>query len=224
METLHHKHKPANLPGMSRSANIGPMSQLTSLYLAPASPDSAPDKHAVGQVLSDLDIIADPLGPAIYTAGVGFSRHVIYAGCSPFLVMQPPEDGSRQFCHVVLHGPYVQPQLITGPNTVKPRCPVCRERFNNWREQLTDWQIASQSAHCDACGGNFPPSNLDWRGHAVSGRILIELRNVFPGEASPSDLLMQRLEEQTGEAWQYAWAAYHDAGEPGATRPDIGVP
>jgi len=184
------------------------MSQLTSLYLAPTSPDSAPDKHAVQQVLSDLDIIADPLGPAIYTAGVGFSRHVIYAGCSPFLVMQPPEDGSRQFCHVVMHGTFAQPKLVTGPNTVKPRCPACRERFADWRERLAEWQAGSEPAHCDSCGKVSLPADLDWRGHAISGRVLIELRNVFPGEASPSDLLMQRLETGTGEEWRYAWAAY----------------
>ena len=110
------------------------MSQLTSLYLAPNDPDSAPPIHLVRQVLADLEIIADSLAPASYTAGEGFSRHVIYAGCSPYLVMQPPQDGSLNFCHVVLHGPYERAKLVTGPNTVKPRCPVCRTRFEDWKD------------------------------------------------------------------------------------------
>ena len=38
--------------------------------------------------------------------------------------------------------------------------------------------------------------------------MLVELRNVFPAEAAPSDLLMQQLREATGSAWRYAWAAY----------------
>jgi len=190
------------------------MSQLTSLYLAPNDSDSAPAIHLVRQVLADLEIIADSLAPASYTAGEGFSRHVIYAGCSPYLVMQPPQDGSLNFCHVVLHGPYERAKLVTGPNTVKPRCPVCRIRFDDWKDQLADWQSGSGEAHCSGCGHNCRASQLDWRGHAISGRVLVELRNVFPGEASPSDLLTHSLKMRTGEDWYYAWAAYLDDSDP----------
>ena len=186
------------------------MSQLTSLFLAPRDPDSAPEMAPVRQVLIDLAITADVLGPARFAAGDGFSRHVIYAGCSPHLVMRPPEYGSLSFCHVALHGPFMRPRLVTGPNTVKPRCPGCRARFANWREELDSWQSGLEQAQCATCGRRFPPSRLDWRGHAISGRVLVELRNVFPGEASPSDLLMQRLKTHTGEAWHFAWAAYLD--------------
>jgi hypothetical protein len=189
------------------------MSQLTSLYLAPNDPDSAPAVHSVRHVLADLEIIADGLGPASYAAGGGFSRHVIYAGCSPYLLMQPPQDGRLNFCHVVLHGPYGRAKLVTGPNTVKPRCPVCRTRFEDWKDRLADWQSGSGAAHCGGCGHDCRASQLDWRGHAISGRVLVELRNVFPGEASPSDPLMHSLKMRTGEDWHYAWAAYLDDSE-----------
>jgi len=189
------------------------MARLTSLYLAPEDPDSAPRIQLVHRVLVDLAIIADSLAPTSYTAGAGFSRHVIHAGCSPFLLMHPPQDGALNFCHVVLHGPYERARLVTGPNTVKPRCPVCRTRFEDWKDQLAAWQADAGAAHCGACGHNYRPSRLDWRGHAISGRVLVELRNVFPGEASPSDLLMTKLKTHTGEGWCYAWAAYLDDSE-----------
>ena len=186
------------------------MSQATSLYLAPAPPDSAPEIEPVRQALAHLNIIADSLGPDSYRAGEGFSRHVIFAGCSPYLVMQPPEDGGLNFCHVALHGPYAKPRLITGPNTVKPRCPACRARFNDWRAHLRAWQAGIEPARCGNCGQQFSPSALDWRNHAISACMLVELRNVYPGEASPSDQLMQGLEKATGENWRYAWAASLD--------------
>jgi len=186
------------------------MSQTSSLYLAPADPNSAPDTQRVRQALADLDIIAGKLGPASYRAGEGFSRHVIFAGCSPYLVMQPPEDGSLNFCHVALHGPYAGPRLVTGPNTVKPRCPGCRARFNDWREHLQAWQAGIERASCSSCGQQCSPSELDWRNHAISARVLVELRNVFPGEASPSDQLMYGLKTATGEDWRHAWAACLD--------------
>jgi hypothetical protein len=196
------------LPGPVCCANIHRMSQPTSLYLAPEDPWSAPEIQTVKQVLDALDVTGEQLGPDSFAAGEGFSRHVVYAGCSPFLIMKPPEDGSLRFCHVVLHGPFARPRLVTGPNTVKPRCPACRARFPDWRERLAGWGDASEEARCASCGAACSAHELDWRGHAVSGRILVELRNVFPGEASPSDPLMQRLHEQTGETWRHAWAAY----------------
>jgi hypothetical protein len=164
------------------------------------------------QVLTDLHIVDAPLNATDFTAGEGFIRHVVYAGCSPHLIMQPPADGSLRFCHVALHGPYARPRLVTGPNTVKPRCPACRARFANWRERLDRWTDAAGEVHCIDCGQIWSVHELDWRDHAVSGRVLVELRNVFPGEASPSDLLMHRLNAQTNEDWRYAWAAFLDDG------------
>ena len=200
----------AGLPGPDHWANIAWMSQATSLYLAPVESEAVPDIPTIRRLLSDLDIIADELGPSTYRAGDGFSRHVIYAGCAPYLLMQPPQDGSLNFCHVALHGPFRHARLVTGPNTVKPRCPLCRARFEDWRSRLADWQHDHATAVCAGCGQSFRPSQLDWRGHAVSGRVLVELRNVFPGEASPSDRLMQRLANETGGDWQYAWAGHLD--------------
>ena len=101
------------------------MPSLSSLYLTTVDPRATPDLQAIRRVLADLEIIGDTLGPARYAAGAGFSRHVVYAGCSPYLIMQPPSDGGLGFCHVALHGPWGQPQLITGANTVAPRCPEC---------------------------------------------------------------------------------------------------
>ena len=187
------------------------MSTLTSLFLAPADVQATAPRDRVIAVLRELAIIGDRLGPATFGAADGFSRHVVYAGCSPHLVMQPPADGSRQFCHVAVHGPFDRPRLVTGPNTVKPRCPACRTRLDDWRDSLPDWQAGDAEADCPGCGRSWPAYRLDWRGHAIAGRLLIELRNVFPGEATPSDVLLHALQQATGNAWRYAWAAYLDS-------------
>ena len=182
------------------------MSQPTSLFLAPADPMSTPPVGTIRETLEQLAIIAAPLGPDTHAAGEGFGRHVIYAGCSPHLVMHPPADGSRRFCHVALHGPFNRPRLVTGPNTVKPRCPGCRSRYTGWRDRLAAWQAGTGQAPCDGCGRVNSPCDLDWRSHAICARLLVELRNVYPAEANPSDLLMHELERASGEVWRYAWA------------------
>jgi len=40
----------------------------------------------------------------------------------------------------------------------------------------------------------------------VFGRLLVEIHNVFPGEAVPGDQLMARLREVSGCEWDYGWA------------------
>lgn len=197
------------LPGPLSCATIVSMSALTSLFLTPVDPLVCPDPVAVADVLRTLAISGESLGGNLYTAGDRFARHVVFAGCSPHLVMDPPADGDRRFCHVALHGPFETPRLVTGPNTVTPRCPHCRARFADWRVELPAWQ-AGETARCSECGAEWTLHELDWRGHAAVGRLLVELRNVFPGEASPSDLLMQQLAGATGNPWRHAWAAYLD--------------
>ena len=198
------------LPPLGDCDTIGLMPNLTSLYLAPADVEASPAREPVIRVLRDLDIIGEAIAPDTFNAANGFSRHVVYAGCSPYLVMQPPADGSRQFCHVAVHGPFARPRLVTGPNTVKPRCPACRARFDDWRAALPGWQRGDTRAECPGCGRSWPAYQLDWRGHAIAARMLIELRNVFPAEANPSDLLLHSLQEATGTDWHYAWAGYLD--------------
>ena len=198
---------------------IEDMTTPTSLFLAPADVQASVERDRVVSVLRDLEIIGDEIGRDTFSAADGFGRHVVYAGCSPHLVMQPPADGSRQFCHVAVHGPFKQPRLVTGPNTVKPRCPVCRTRFDDWRSALPGWQAGDDQATCPGCARGWRPVELDWRRQAIAGRILIELRNVFPGEASPSDLLTLALQQATGTAWRYAWAGYLDSHD---TRTDSG--
>lgn len=182
----------------------------TSLFLAPAYADAAPDSASVIAVLAELGVIAEPLpGTSTgrrFAAGPGFARHVVFAGCSPYLVTTPPAEGSLEFSHVAVHGPWARPRLCTGPNTVKPRCPACRARFGDWRERLAQWQSADDSAACPACGAVVPVHRLDWRGHAVSARLLVEFTRVFAGEAAPDDRLLAGLRQGTGLDWTYGWA------------------
>ena len=192
------------------------MPQPTSLFLVPADAAAGPDSGPVIAVLEELGIIAEPLagtaGARRFAAGPGFARHIVFAGCSPYLVTTPPAEGSLDFSHVVVHGPWELPRLCTGPNTVKPRCPACRARFPDWRDQLQDWLLPGASAACPACAAVFPVQQLDWRGHAVSGRMLVEFTRVFAGEAAPDDRLVAALRQTTGLDWNYGWAASPEEG------------
>lgn len=177
-----------------------------SLYLFPSDPDRVCDPGAIQTTLLALEVIGAPLpGDAaadLFSAGGRFARHVVFAGCSPYLRFEPEHPNDCDFCHVALHGPFEQPHLVTGTN-VKPRCPHCRARLADWRERVEK----EAPLACSGCGKPLRAIDMDWRQHAATGRVLVEIRNVFPGEASPSDRLMGELEAGSGLPWRYAWAA-----------------
>ncbi len=185
------------------------MEPMHSLYLVPAESTAAPAPARVVETLRRLEVIGAPLGQGIFSAGPGFARHVVFAGCSPHLIMTAPADGSQAFCHVAIHGPFEHRQLVTGTQAVRPRCPHCRQRLTDWQQQI-DRGIPDKPMQCSSCYREFHPCEADWRQHAVCGRLLIELRNVFPGEAVPSDTLMRELTGATQSDWGYGWAAYFE--------------
>lgn len=126
----------------------------------------------------------------LFRAGARFAELVTFLGCSPYLRFEPDGGGGEAFCHVGLRGPYVAPRLIFGRNTRPPRCPGCHNQIVEWRAGLSD-----ETLHCHLCGGVFPLASIAWRRNAGFGRLFIELFNVFPGEAVPSEELMRGLRE-----------------------------
>lgn len=181
-----------------------------SLFLSPQDPwQTPPAREAVLATLADLRVIAEPHGTDTWLAGDALLRHVTFAGCSPYLEMTPPADGSKNFCHLALLGPFDQPRLFTGPNTLKPRCPNCKTRFADWQPLAVQYQSdPAQAWACPACGSARRIDALRWRQHAAFGRLLVEIRSVFPAEGIPSDELVEALGQLTdGVDWQFAWAA-----------------
>lgn len=180
-----------------------------SLYLHPQNPwQTPPPAAAVVAVLRDLALLGPAHGADTWLAGDGLLRQITFAGCSPHLVLEPPADGSDDFCHLALLGPFASPRLYTGPNTLNPRCPACKTRVTDWRPLAAHYATAPQDPwRCPACHGTQRIDALRWRHHAAFGRLLVALRGVFPAEGMPSDELLLALAAGTGMTWDYAWAA-----------------
>ncbi len=181
-----------------------------SLYLSPNDPwGTPPPAQAVVAALTELQMIGPPHGEATWLAGDALLRHITFAGCSPYLALTPPPDGGTDFCHVALLGPSAQPRIITGPNTLNPRCPTCKARVKDWAP-LAERFDADPAAPwtCPSCNAGHRIDTLRWRQHAAFGRLLVEIRSVFPAEGVPSDELLETLGKACGmDSWQFAWAA-----------------
>jgi len=168
-----------------------------SLFLTPQNPASKfHDLQALKlQLVKDGLILDRDNNP--YTCGDEFAKLIIFMGCSPHLLFEPPEDGSDNYCHIILHQ-YTSAKLFTGSQTSPPRCPACRYRIADWKQTLntTHW-------HCPECGHDTDIFHLDWKQNAGAGSLLIEIKNIFPGEAVPVDSLLNALKGLSGEKWRY---------------------
>ncbi len=178
----------------------------TSLFLYPLPPlEEPPDMAAVVEALRQAGFLGRFLDEDRYAVGEGFFNHMTFAGCSPHLRLEPPEDGGWQFCHVQLHAEE-SPRLRMVPQRGRPRCPVCRGNLPGWKDRLVEWkQDGSQMVRCASCGVNTAVADLDWRQYGLASRCSVEIHQVYPGEALPQDSLLQRLAQATGREWAYAW-------------------
>ena len=93
-------------------------------------------------------------------------------------------------------------------HSVSPRCPFCRHRYSDWQVRFEAQANNPATSECPGCGARNEACALDWRQRAACGRVLVELRNVFPGEAVPSDTLIASMNRATGLNWVYAWSDY----------------
>lgn len=181
-----------------------------SLYIFPQDLLSLPANGiALTSILREAGFIGDRLSDNTFAAGDALLTQIIFTGCSPQLEFSPPDNGSSDFCHVAMHGPFIRPQMITGPHTLNPRCPSCKRRVSDWRVLETAWHARDELAcyTCPCCGLACTIDRWRWRRHAVFGRFLIAIRSVFPGEAIPSDTFLLLLNTKTDVLWDYGWAA-----------------
>lgn len=179
-----------------------------SLFLVPEHPHSQfSDMTSLKTLLVKIGLIQDKTtgnDSDTFLCGDNFAQLITFMGCSPHLVFEPPENGSEKYCHIGLYS-FEAIRLFTGSQTAPPRCPACRFRIADWRSLQETWSQAESGGHwhCPKCHTDSTPHELDWRQSGGAGRVAIEIRNIFPGEAVPVDRLMGKLAEVSSEKWRY---------------------
>ncbi len=169
------------------------------LVLTPRDPYFAPENpQALFDALRDLGLIASPLeANQGYRLGEAFMQLITFLGCSPFIRLEADESGEA-FCHLRVEGPHAEPRLLTGKNSLPPRCDACRKCINDWQSQ------PAQLAECPHCGHRQDPVSYDFKQSAGCGRFLLKIENIFPQEAIPSSRLLDTLQQTcNGAPWHY---------------------
>lgn len=176
------------------------------LVLTPVDARVAPERTPLIASLTDAELIGEPLdrGRGRFHIGSRFLSLVTFAGCAVRIPGEPGPDPGAPFCHVSIPPASGRPRLLAGRNTRPPRCPGCRARLVDWREQRERWQAEPDTpTGCRGCGETRPPWHWDWKHQGGFGRLFVCLEEVFPGEAVPTPSLLELLSRTSGSDWGY---------------------
>ena len=182
------------------------------LILTPQDPFYLPD--SIEKILEQLRSIqfcsgaVEGLDGQHYLLGERFMQLVSFMGCSPFIQLEPSQDG-QPFCHLIVDGPYPHPVFMQGRNTSSPRCESCRRRIPHWETKIEQWKVAAETfrASCPHCGHQQNPSTYNWRQSAGSGRLFLFIENIFPNEAIPSPELLSTL--ASSDTKEIPWSFFY---------------
>ena len=173
------------------------------LILSPIQADQRIDFPALIQPLTQFGLLGEPFtyqGTPHYRPGESFLQLITYLGCSPVISLGEPGTTGDEFAHIALVNTETT-HLLHGDNVKSPRCPKCRHIYETWQEELPQWE--RQAVICPSCELEGPIQALHWRQCAGYGRSFIKIWGVFEGEALPSDTFLEKLNSDTGVAWDY---------------------
>lgn len=176
------------------------------LVLTPVDAHAAPERTRLIGALTGAGLIGAPLDESggRFRIGPSFLSLVSFAGCAVNVRGEPGPDPNAPFCHVSIPPASALPRLLAGRNTRPPRCPGCRARLGEWREQRERWEAEPDiPTGCPTCGEAQPPWRWDWKNQGGFGRLFVCLEEVFPGEAVPAPPLFELLKRTSGSDWGY---------------------
>ncbi len=180
------------------------------LALHPADPAFRPvSPDDLIATLQRIGLVGAPWtdgGAHRFLIGDHFLQLVTFMGCAPAIALEPPAEGAGNFCHVQLRVLDDGPRLYADRRHFNPRCPHCGKRSPQWRAALAQWECAPDApVPCPLCAAPASAAALDFREGAALACTFIEIHDIHPREALPTEALFRALTEATGTAWQHAY-------------------
>ena len=177
-----------------------------SLYLTPDEADfKTTDLPTLIEALQHNGLISKQVNPKKteldFFTGDKFLDYIAYMGCSPSIQFESDTDNSTDFCFIKIHN-YTSPRLIHSKKQARaPHCPHCKQPVKDWQDNLNGSTI-----HCSQCNTSSNIGIYDWRKMAGYAQLFIEVTDIFPKEAIPQQLLLDKLAGITGVEWVYFYS------------------
>jgi len=180
-----------------------------SLFLCPSQSDFTLDNvSGLVSALQEAGFISHPLHTTqennAFFSGDHYLDYIAYLGCSPsiqFDISSINGDPNSNFCHVKIHLYDTEKLIVSQQQARAPHCPKCSKPVKNWQDNLTGEQIL-----CDQCNSLSAIKDYNWRKMAGYGRLFIEITDIFPKEAIPQQLLLEKLKNISKTDWVYFYS------------------
>jgi len=177
------------------------------LVFHPTNPQWCPaPPESLRVCLTGMQLLGDPVSrepERQFLIGPSFLQYISFMGCAPAVQFAP--QGGAEFIHWYVSPCLATPRWIIDLQHALPRCPQCRGRISNWRDQV-DINLVntiSTSVICPHCQHTLALAQLDWRHGAGLARQFVSVMNIYPKEALPTDALLAALQHHTRTAWNY---------------------
>ena len=179
-----------------------------SLFLHPNQHDFTPKKIlSLITELQKVSLISQPLNKQNnhdYFTGDKFLDYIAYMGCAPsiqFEASSNDKNGSNDFCHIKIHHHKTAQLIYNQKPSIAPHCPDCKKPVKNWQQNKT-----STTIHCNLCHSTSSIETFNWRKMAGYSRLFIEITDIFPKEAIPQQLLLDKLSDISKTEWLYFYS------------------
>ncbi len=154
--------------------------------------------------LQEIGLISEKINPQEtddrYFTGDKFLDHIAYMGCAPAMQFEADENNDA-FCFIKIHD-YESAELIYSKTQSRPpQCPACKQTVKNWQHKLTKTTI-----ECDRCHSTSRIDKFNWRKMAGYARLFIEITDIFPKEAMPQQILLDKLTGICKTDWLYFYS------------------
>jgi hypothetical protein len=176
-----------------------------SLYLCPQQPDfNLSDISCLVTALQEIGLISQKIhlqqSSHHYFTGDKYLDYIAYMGCAPSIQFEAGEHDA-DFCAVRLHR-YDTAQLIHNQAPSRaPRCPACQKPVKDWQQARNGSTIC-----CSHCRTSSQIEQFNWRKMAGYARLFIEITDIFPKEAIPQQLLIDKLSSISKTGWLYFYS------------------
>ena len=180
-----------------------------SLYLCPGQHDFKPnDILSFISALQDINFISQAINTKVsdyhFFTGNSFLDYIAYMGCAPAIQFEASpngKDGNSNFCFIKIHCYDTAKLIYSNKQSRAPHCPQCNKPVSDWLQNKTGTAIL-----CNHCHTSSSIENFNWRRMAGYAQLFIEITDIFPKEAIPQQLLLEKLLTITDTDWLYFYS------------------
>ncbi len=149
--------------------------------------------------LQEIDFITNQTRSLPLQVGSKLMDYITFLGCSPAL-----QRGDIESSISIHH--FNQLTGLGGKSIQTIRYPGCKHPVHQPENLITSYPEVKKWK-CPVCGIEGKTDEIQWRKSVGFSTIFIEISQIFPKEAVPSDKLLNALNKFTNHHWQWFYSS-----------------